>query len=173
MLDAGKKVAPRHTIASQLVGHDHPRHILQTLQKPLEEGLRGVGIAPGLNQDVEHNTIQHGTLRRRNVFGGLLATGGPVADPRSRRTRTDRLCWDDWAARQAPAVPLSSRQSTWRLTPNQLHYRHRRAGVAAAAYSSAPFSGRTPIRFMVECDGEGMAEVLQFLNRAALKRSLR
>jgi hypothetical protein len=38
---------------------------------------------------------------------------------------------------------------------------------------SAPFSGRTPIRFMVECDGEGMAEVLQFLNRAALKRSLR
>ena len=36
---------------------------------------------------------------------------------------------------------------------------------------SAPFSGRAPIRVMVERDVEGMAEVLQFLNRAALKRS--
>ena len=57
MLDAGKQVALRHTIASQPVGHDRPRPILQTLQKPLEEALRGVGIAPGLNQNVERDTI--------------------------------------------------------------------------------------------------------------------
>jgi len=38
---------------------------------------------------------------------------------------------------------------------------------------SAPFSGRAPIKLMVERDGEGVAEVLQFINRAALKRSLR
>jgi hypothetical protein len=38
---------------------------------------------------------------------------------------------------------------------------------------SAPFSGRAPIKLMVERDGEGAAEVLQFLNRAALKQSLR
>ena len=38
---------------------------------------------------------------------------------------------------------------------------------------SAPFSGRTPIKLMIERDGEGLAEVLQFLNLAALKRSLR
>ena len=38
MLDAGKQAALRHTVASQLVGHDDPRHILQTLpQQPLEE----------------------------------------------------------------------------------------------------------------------------------------
>ena len=57
MLDAGQQVALRHTIASQLVGHDRPRHILQTLQQPPEEALRGVGIAPGLNQTVERDTI--------------------------------------------------------------------------------------------------------------------
>jgi hypothetical protein len=33
------------------------RDVLQTLQKPLEEALRGVGIVPGLNEDVEHNAI--------------------------------------------------------------------------------------------------------------------
>ena len=38
---------------------------------------------------------------------------------------------------------------------------------------AAPFSGRTPIKLMVERDGEGLAEVLQFLNRVTLKRSLR
>jgi len=38
---------------------------------------------------------------------------------------------------------------------------------------SVPFSGRTPIKLMVEREGEGAAQVLQFLNRAALKRSLR
>jgi hypothetical protein len=38
---------------------------------------------------------------------------------------------------------------------------------------AAPFSGRAPIKLMIERDGEGAAQVLQFLNRAALKRSLR
>jgi hypothetical protein len=57
VLDAGKQLTLSDAIAPQLVGHDHPRHILQTLQKPLEEALRGVGIAMGLNEDVEHNAI--------------------------------------------------------------------------------------------------------------------
>jgi hypothetical protein len=39
------------------VGNNHPRHILQTLQQALEEPLRSVGIAPGLNQNIEHNAI--------------------------------------------------------------------------------------------------------------------
>src|ERR1700677_5005264 len=33
------------------------RHILQTLQQPLEEALRGVAIAPRLNENVEHDAI--------------------------------------------------------------------------------------------------------------------
>jgi hypothetical protein len=55
--DPGKQVARRHTVAPALVGHDHSRHIPQTFQKSLEEALRGVGIARGVNQDVEEETI--------------------------------------------------------------------------------------------------------------------
>ena len=38
---------------------------------------------------------------------------------------------------------------------------------------AAPFSGRSPIKWIGDRDGEGVAEVLQFLNRAVLRRSLR
>ena len=45
VLNAGKQLTLSDTMAPQLVGHDHPRYIVQALQKPLEEALRGVGIA--------------------------------------------------------------------------------------------------------------------------------
>ena len=45
------------TVAPQLVGHDHPRLVLQTSQQPFEEARRRLGIAPGLDEDVEHNAI--------------------------------------------------------------------------------------------------------------------
>ena len=57
MLDVGKQVALRHAVASQFVGHDHPRHILQTFQQTPEESLGGRRIAAFLNEDVEHNAI--------------------------------------------------------------------------------------------------------------------
>ena len=58
MLDAREQLSLSHTrIAPQLIGHDHPRFILQTLQQPFEEALRRLGIAPGLNKDVEHNSM--------------------------------------------------------------------------------------------------------------------
>src|SRR6476469_5573924 len=57
VLDAGKQLTLSDTIAPQLVSHDHSREVLQTLQKPPEEALGGVGIAPGLNEDVQHNAI--------------------------------------------------------------------------------------------------------------------
>ena len=44
-------------ITAQLVSHDHPRFILQTLKQSLEEALRCLGIAPRLNQNVEHNAM--------------------------------------------------------------------------------------------------------------------
>jgi hypothetical protein len=37
---------------------------------------------------------------------------------------------------------------------------------------SVPFRGRSPVKLMAERDGEGMGDVLQFLNRAVLRRSL-
>src|ERR1700739_2176368 len=44
-------------VASQLVCHDHPRHILQTLQQLSEKAPGSFGITPGLNEDVEHDAI--------------------------------------------------------------------------------------------------------------------
>jgi hypothetical protein len=57
VLNAGKQLTLGHAIAPQFVGHDQPRHILQALQPPSEEALRSGGIAPGLNQNIEHNAI--------------------------------------------------------------------------------------------------------------------
>ena len=62
MLDTGKQMTLSDAVASQLVSHDHPRQILQAFQQSSEEALGGVGIAPVLNKDVEHNAILiHGT----------------------------------------------------------------------------------------------------------------
>ena len=57
VFDAGKQMALRGAVASRLVGHDHPRHILQSLQQSSEETLGSVGITPILNQNVEHDSV--------------------------------------------------------------------------------------------------------------------
>ena len=57
LLDAGQQLTLSDAIAPQLVGHNHARKILQTLQKSPEETLRGVGIALGLNEHVKHDAI--------------------------------------------------------------------------------------------------------------------
>jgi hypothetical protein len=41
VLHVGKQFTLSDTIAPQSVGYDHSRHILRTLQKPLEEPLGG------------------------------------------------------------------------------------------------------------------------------------
>jgi hypothetical protein len=62
VLDAGKQVTLGHALAPQLVGHDDPRHLLQTFQQASEEALRDFGIAAFLKEDVEHDAILvHGT----------------------------------------------------------------------------------------------------------------
>ena len=57
MLDVRKQLTLSDAIASQLVGHDHPRLVLQTCQQPFEEALCCLGVASGLDKDVEHNAI--------------------------------------------------------------------------------------------------------------------
>jgi len=37
--------------------HDHARNILKAFQQPAKEALRGVGIPPWLNEDVEHDAV--------------------------------------------------------------------------------------------------------------------
>ena len=62
MLDAGEQLTLSDTVAPQLVGHDYPWHVLQTPKKSPKEALRRVGIAAGLNENIEHDTILiHGT----------------------------------------------------------------------------------------------------------------
>ena len=62
MLDIGQQASLRHAITSQLVGDDHPRHILQALQQTPEEPHGGFPFAPLLDQNIEDDTILiHGT----------------------------------------------------------------------------------------------------------------
>ena len=57
MFSAGQELALSHTVASQLIGHDHARRILQALQQSSEESLRGFAIPPRLDKDVEHDAV--------------------------------------------------------------------------------------------------------------------
>ena len=43
----------RHSVASELVGHQHARYILQALEQFTEEPLGGLGIPARSDQDVE------------------------------------------------------------------------------------------------------------------------
>ena len=62
MFDTRKQTALSDPVASQLVSHDHSRHILQPGQQLSEKALGSIGIAPVLNEDVEHNAVLiHGT----------------------------------------------------------------------------------------------------------------
>ena len=55
MLDLRKQLTLSHAVASQLIGHDHARYILKTLQQLSEESLRGFGVPAWLNEDIEHD----------------------------------------------------------------------------------------------------------------------
>jgi hypothetical protein len=57
VLDPRKHLTLSDAIAAQLVGHNHPRLVLQTRQQPFEEALCRLAIAPRLNEDIEHNAI--------------------------------------------------------------------------------------------------------------------
>jgi hypothetical protein len=62
MFNFGKQLALCDTATSRFIGHDHARHILQTLQQPSNESYGCFGIPPRLNEDVEHDAILiHGT----------------------------------------------------------------------------------------------------------------
>jgi len=62
MFNLGKQLPLSHTVASQLVSHDHARHILKAFQQAPKEAFGCLGIPPWLNEDVEHDAILiHGT----------------------------------------------------------------------------------------------------------------
>ena len=57
MLDTGQDFALGRAIATQLIGYDHSRHVLQITKQLAEEPLCGLGIAPALDQNVEHTAV--------------------------------------------------------------------------------------------------------------------
>ena len=68
MFDLGEQFALSHTVASQLIGHDHAWHILRAFQQPSKEMFGYFGIPPRLNEDVEHDAVLiHGTPKFRQA----------------------------------------------------------------------------------------------------------
>jgi hypothetical protein len=57
MFNLWKQCALSHTVASQLIGHDHARDILKAFQQPAKETFGGVGIPSWLNENVEHDAV--------------------------------------------------------------------------------------------------------------------
>ena len=62
MFNLWKQLALGDAVASQLIGHNHARHILKAFQQPSKETFGCFGIPPRLNEDVEHDAVLiHGT----------------------------------------------------------------------------------------------------------------
>ena len=57
MFDIEQEFAFRYAVAPQLVSDNDARHILKTLQPPLEEALRRAGVAVALYQDIEYDPV--------------------------------------------------------------------------------------------------------------------
>jgi hypothetical protein len=57
MLHLGQDVAVRGPVATQAIGDDALRLVLEPREQVLEEALRSRGITAVLHQNVEHNTI--------------------------------------------------------------------------------------------------------------------
>jgi len=72
VLDIGQQMALSYPIASELVGDDHPGHILQALQQTPEEPLGGFRIPSVLHKDIEDrewkNSGLTGTGRGRSLL---------------------------------------------------------------------------------------------------------
>ncbi len=53
----GQHLALRHLVAGQLVGHEHPRLVSQTLEQLTEEPLGCLGVSTRLDENVEHHAV--------------------------------------------------------------------------------------------------------------------
>ena len=96
VLDIGQQMTLRHPIASQLVGDDHSRHVLQALQQTPEEPLGSFPITSLLDQNIEDDTVLiHGTpkimLNAQDPDEHLASSRGGIPPPRAPRTVRDPL----------------------------------------------------------------------------------
>ena len=102
MLDIGQQLALRHPIASQFVGDDHSRHILQALQQTLEEPLCSFPITPLLDQNIENDTILiHGSpqiMLNTPEADEYLIEVPLVAGPRTAAAQTSGKAFTEFLA---------------------------------------------------------------------------
>ena len=125
VFDAGKQIALRDAAASRLVGHDHLRHILQSLRQSSEDTVGSVGITPILNQTVERDAVWS-TARQRSCCtprirmktssryhlspgrgAGGWPTSGRISCTSAARSHSRRRCPDGRGdpRRRAPPAP--------------------------------------------------------------------
>ena len=168
MLDAGQQTTLRHAVASQLVGNDHTRHILQALQQTLEESLGGFPIASLLNQNIEDDTILiHGTpeimLNTRDsdehfVEVPLIARPGTTAAKTISKTPAEllapashRLVGDNDAALSQKQLNIPQAEAEHMIQPYRVADDLRgeamavpKGRVAISCRQSRPLSPRAP-----------------------------
>jgi len=92
VLDVGQDLALGRAVTPELVGHDHPRGILQAAEQLLDEALGGLRVAPALDEDVEHDAVLiHGAPEicssprmRRNTSSGRWCGSGVASSCHSR-----------------------------------------------------------------------------------------
>ncbi len=124
--------------------------------------------------------------------------GTDVAPVRPSHTMTSRAFWEAVDRLQIPdadalalidypgKLGVSGRRPRFRLTTRQArlagYLPEIEAALAAAGQTpawlrrpnrAACFAGRAPVKRTAEQPGDGAAEVLQFLNRVAMRKSLR
>jgi hypothetical protein len=57
VLHAADQPSVRHRVTGELVGDQHPGHVLQAREQLAEEPGGGLGVAPGGDQDVQHGAV--------------------------------------------------------------------------------------------------------------------
>ena len=93
------------------------------------------------------------------------------------RCGLDRLSGQGRASGKRPRFHLTTRQTKLASYLPEIEAALTAAGQTTAwlrrPIRSAPSAGSSPVKLMAEQPGEGEAAVLQFLSRAALRKSLR
>jgi hypothetical protein len=120
----------------------------------------------------------------------LLARASGTMSSRTFWELVDRLHLTDAEALEligyAGKIGGSGKRPRFRLSTRQTHVASYLPAIETALQAigeepawlhrrnrAAPFAGRTPIKIMIESNGAGAPEVLQFLNRAVLRKSLK
>jgi hypothetical protein len=98
---AAHQPSVRHWVAGELVGDQHPRHVLPSGEQLTKAPGRGLGVAPGGDQDVQNIPVLAAELGRLEIRRTLLladyARRSEDLEPKVR-AQLDRFLVDDFSA---------------------------------------------------------------------------